>query len=130
MVRRGGCGDAARVSGLKRPARGEVWKSTLPMSDGGQEQKYCAIVSRDSINDRGMNVIVVRITDEDRHREVPTAIQLRSGEANLPHESWLLCHEIYTIPYEWLDVAPTGDLDLGTITEMEQRLAYALDISH
>ena len=112
------------------PVRGEVYRALLPMSDRTHKEKYVAIVSRDSINERGMNITVARITDEVRHREEPTAIELALGEANLTNQSWLLCHELHTIPREWLDVAATGDLNLGTVIEMERVIAYALDLDH
>jgi mRNA-degrading endonuclease toxin of MazEF toxin-antitoxin module len=75
-------------------------------------------------------VIVARITDEDRYRSLPTTVELEPGDANLPVRSFVLCHDVLTIPQEWLDPRAKGDMPLGKMIEIERRLAYALDLDH
>jgi mRNA-degrading endonuclease toxin of MazEF toxin-antitoxin module len=97
------------------------------MGDGSVERKYCVVISRNSINAK-MNVVVARITGEDRHRSLPTAVELNSGEGNLTERCFVLCHDLLTISQDWLDPRAKGDLPLGKLIEVEHKLRHALDL--
>ena len=125
-----GSSDAALGVGVVRsPRRGEVFGVTFPVK-AGDPRKYVLVVSNNAINAR-MDPVVVRLTAEERHRALPTTVELTADDrasATLPRPTWVLCHEIVTIPLDDLDPRPKGDLSLGTRSRVERAIARVFDL--
>lgn len=94
----------------------------------GIGRKRVLVVSWNAVNS-GMWPIVARITSRSRVRNVPTFVELDEGEGNLPEASWVLCHELYTLPGEVLDDAPSGQLSIGRMIQVGAALKRALDLA-
>jgi hypothetical protein len=78
-----------------------------------------------------MDPVVVRLTDEDRHRTLPTTVELTDEDkatAGLTAQTWALCHEVLTMPLHDLDPAPKGDITLGTMIAVERALLHVFDL--
>lgn len=73
--------------------------------------------------------IVVRVTSRWRVRNVPTSVELDAGEASLPEVSWVLCHELHTLPATFLDEDAVGELSFARMLEVDAALKRALDLS-
>src|SRR5687768_11558734 len=104
--------------------RGQVYRVRWPEVD---VEKYAVVVSRDSVN-RSMKPVVALITSTDRVRTLPTVVPLAAGEAGMTRPSWILCHELWTAPTEYLGAGPVGVLTASRLIEVEQRLAYVCDV--
>jgi mRNA-degrading endonuclease toxin of MazEF toxin-antitoxin module len=117
------------VAVAPEPARGDVYGATFPVG-AGDPRKYVLVVSNNAIN-AAMDPVVVRLTAEDRHRTLPTTVELTDEDrarASLPAKTWALCHEVVTMPLRDLDPAPKGDITLGTMIEVERALLRVLDL--
>jgi len=100
----------------------------LPTSDG-EARKRAVVVSADAINRAGMHVVVARLTTQDRHRSLPSIVVVEPEEqTGLAVTSFVLCHDLLTLPQSRLDPRPIGSLPLGKIIETEEKLRYALDL--
>ena len=100
----------------------------MPTSEG-EARKLVVVVSRDSINTAGMNVIVARVTTAERHRALPSVVTVEpEAQTGLARRSFVLCHDLLTISPDLLDARPIGILPLGKTLEIEDRLRYALDL--
>jgi mRNA-degrading endonuclease toxin of MazEF toxin-antitoxin module len=95
----------------------------------GESRKVVVVVSRDSINQGGMNVIVARITTQERHRQLPSTVAVEpEPETGLRVRSFVLCHDVLTIDPDLLDPRPRGTMSVGKMVEIEERLRYSLDL--
>ena len=100
----------------------------LPTSDG-EARKLAVVVSADAINRAGMHVVVARLTRQDRYRAVPSVVVVEPEEqTGLAVTSFVLCHDLLTVPRSALDPRPIGSLPLGKIIETEEKLRYAFDL--
>jgi mRNA-degrading endonuclease toxin of MazEF toxin-antitoxin module len=100
----------------------------VPVRDG-ETRKIVLIVSRDALNEVGMNVIVALLTSQQRYRGLPTTVEVHpSGENGLAATSFVLCHDVLTQPQTVLDPRPKGQLELGSLLLVDDALRYALDI--
>jgi mRNA-degrading endonuclease toxin of MazEF toxin-antitoxin module len=95
----------------------------------GEARKLVVIASRDSINSAGMNVIVARVTAQERHRELPsTVIVDPERETGLNVRSYVLCHDLTTLPPEVIEPERHGTLPIGKLIEFRNALRYSLDV--
>ncbi|HXH60141.1 MAG TPA: type II toxin-antitoxin system PemK/MazF family toxin, partial [Fimbriimonadaceae bacterium] len=83
----------------------------------------------DAINRAGMDVVVARLTRQDRFRSIPSVVVVEPEEqTGLSATSFVLCHDLHTVRQTILDPRPIGTLPLGKILEVEHKLRYALDL--
>jgi mRNA-degrading endonuclease toxin of MazEF toxin-antitoxin module len=76
-----------------------------------------------------MNVMVLRITKEERHRELPSVVVVEpEADTGLSVRSFVLCHDLLTLPQDALDPRAKGRLPVGKMLEVEDKLRYALDL--
>ena len=100
----------------------------LPTRDG-EARKLGVVVSRDAINRSRLDVIVARLTRQDRYRAIPSAVIVEPEEqTGLSVASFVLCHDLHTLPQSRLDPRPIGTLPLGKLLEVERRLGYVFDL--
>ena len=100
----------------------------MPIRDG-EARKIVLIVSRNALNEAGMNVIFARLTSQERYRGFPTAVEVHpSHENGLAATSFVLCHDVLTRPQTVLDPQPKGRLELQQLLLVREALRYALAI--
>jgi mRNA-degrading endonuclease toxin of MazEF toxin-antitoxin module len=100
----------------------------VPVLDG-EVRKIVLIVSRDAMNEAGMNVILARLTSQERYRGLPTAVEVRPSDENgLLETSFVLCHDVLTLPQAALDPRPKGQLERGPLLLVGHALRYALNL--
>ena len=104
-------------------ARGEVWWAALPQLG----RRPALIVSAQSLNRALAHVTAARITATDRERSLPTYVSLDPPEAELPQRSFVLCHELHTIPKAALRER-AGKLGPLRMAQVEDALRTALDL--
>ena len=103
--------------------RGGVHIADLP----GLGRRPALIVSADSVNLRLRQPVVARITATDRPRVLSTYVHLEASEAGLDRESFVLCHDLSTVPAEGLG-ALLALLTAQRMEEVDAALARALDL--
>jgi mRNA-degrading endonuclease toxin of MazEF toxin-antitoxin module len=76
-----------------------------------------------------MHVVVVRITKEERYRTIPSVVVVEpEPDTGLSVRSFVLCHDLLTIPQTALDPRPKGRMPFSKMLEVEMKLKYALDL--
>lgn len=104
--------------------RGQVWWARI----SGVGDKPVLIVSADTLNRVLDEVTVARITAVERERVLPTYVKLEAGEVeNLPARSFVICHNIYTLPKRSLK-SLAGELASLRLLAVEDALGAALDL--
>jgi mRNA-degrading endonuclease toxin of MazEF toxin-antitoxin module len=85
------------------------------------------VVSADAVSHGLRSPIVCQITRRDRDRSLPTYVFVEAGTGGLPHDSYVLCHELAT-----LDEADfrrqLGVVSAPTMVQVEIALRRALDL--
>ncbi len=101
-----------------------MWWAELP----GIGRKPTLVVSTQRLNVTLEEVVVARITSQERERSLPTAIALGAGEVDqLPAPAWILAHRLHTIPHSILrDFA--GEIGEDRMAEVEAALAWTFDL--
>jgi mRNA-degrading endonuclease toxin of MazEF toxin-antitoxin module len=113
---------------LITPLRGDIYGATVPVQNG-EERKIVLIVSRDTLNEVGMNVILARLTSQQRHRDLPTTVEAHPSDENgLAGTSFVLCHDVLTQPQSVLDPRPKGRLEMQPLLLVGDALRYALAV--
>ena len=106
------------------PMRGEIWYARFP---GETKVRLAVIVSIDSRNERGNNVLAVPITAN--MRPLPTHVELSAGEGGLTQDSMARCENISALPKSWLARGPLGSaISAEKMTEMERAVQRAIGI--
>lgn len=109
------------------PQHGEVYGATLE-TDKGEVRETLVVVSRNAINER-MNVVLARITSREKYRVLPSSVEVSPDQENgLSTTSFVLCHDLYTLPHRVLDPRPKGRLGVGAMIEVHKALRYSLDL--
>lgn len=103
--------------------RGEVRVVRWP----GAGRKPAVVVSSNRVNRVLRQSVVARITSVDRERKLPTGVELAAGEGGLPLASWVLCHELVTLPSAELG-PPLGRLYATRMRTVDSALAEALHL--
>jgi mRNA-degrading endonuclease toxin of MazEF toxin-antitoxin module len=80
----------------------------VPIRDG-EARKIVLIISRNTLNKVGMNVILARLTSQQRYRDLPTTVEVHPSDENgLATTSFVLCHDVVTRPQTVLDPRRKG----------------------
>jgi mRNA-degrading endonuclease toxin of MazEF toxin-antitoxin module len=100
----------------------------VPVRDG-EVRKRVLVVSRDSINEAGMDVLAARVTSQDKFRRIPSVVEVEPSEDNgLTETSFVLCHAVVELAQDNLDARPFGQLSVGHMLESDKKLIYAFDL--
>lgn len=103
--------------------RGGVYFAHLP----GVGDKPVLVVSWNALNMGLRSPVVCRITRTERERSFPTYVPLAAGEAGLPDDSYVLCHDLTTIRAGDLR-SEIGLLPVAAMQRVELALRRALDL--
>jgi mRNA-degrading endonuclease toxin of MazEF toxin-antitoxin module len=103
--------------------RGAVYYAEIP--DAGD--KPVLVVSAEPINRALANVLALRISSVSRSRALPTVVPLEAGTAGHPAESFVICHDVFTLPKDRFRRA-AGRIPPQKLFEVERalRVAFAL----
>lgn len=94
------------------------------------EPKPVLVVSSNAVN-RGMQPIVVHVTQTEQVRALPTYVVLEPGEGGVRVRSYILCHEIATLEDADIAQEPWGPMiPPRKIVAVERALMEALDIPY
>jgi mRNA interferase MazF len=80
--------------------QGDVFWANLHRSKGSEprDKRPVVVVQRDSINrSKFQTVVVVPLTKQTKHADIPGNVLLQKGEANLPRESLARCTHVMVI---------------------------------
>jgi mRNA-degrading endonuclease toxin of MazEF toxin-antitoxin module len=100
----------------------------VPVRDG-ETRKIVLIVSRDTLNELRMSVILARLTSQQRYRGLPTTVEVHPSDENgLAATSFVLCHDVLTQPQTVLDPRPKGRLELQPLLLVGDALRFALAV--
>jgi mRNA-degrading endonuclease toxin of MazEF toxin-antitoxin module len=104
--------------------RGDAWLARLP----GIGLKPALIVSRRVVS-LSLRPVVARITSVDRERSIPTAVALQTGDlGELPQSSWVICHDLFTLPDRSALVQHLGTIPPQRLVEVDAALRYTLSL--
>ena len=85
---------------MRACSRGDVLEINLDPSVGREYMKTrpCLVVQSDLINRHSETAIVAPITGAENVKSVgPTYVRIAKGEAGLPKESLIVCHQLRTV---------------------------------
>jgi len=97
--------------------QGDVFWVNLHLSKGSEPRykRPVVVVQRDSINrSKFQTVVVVPLTKQTKHADIPGNVLLPKGEANLPRESLARCTHVMVI-----DKSRLGE-KAGTLTKKKR----------
>ena len=79
--------------------RGDVLEVNLDPSVGREYMKSrpCLVVQSDLLNKYSQVTIVAPITGSDNAKGGPTYVPVHKGEAGLPKDSFIVCHQLRTV---------------------------------
>ena len=104
--------------------RGQVWWTEIPRVG----ERPTLVVSADTLNRSLSEVTLARVTALERDRGLPTFVALDPNDVpELPERSYVLCHNVYTLPKEQLR-RHAGALSPSRLVEVEDALRFALDL--
>jgi len=98
--------------------QGDVFWANLQRSEGSEpkDKRPVVIVQRDSINrSRFETVVVVPLTRQTKHADIPGNVLLQKGEANLPKKSLARCTHVMVI-----DKSRLGEMT-GTLSKKKRQ---------
>jgi mRNA interferase MazF len=98
--------------------QGDVFWANLYRSKGSEprDKRPVVVVQRDSINrSKFQTVVVVPLTSQTKHADIPGNVLLQKGEANLPRESLARCTHVMVI-----DKSRLGE-KAGTLTKKKRQ---------
>jgi mRNA-degrading endonuclease toxin of MazEF toxin-antitoxin module len=99
------------------PRRSYLFFATVPVRDG-EVRKRVLVVSRDPINEAGMDVLAARVTSQDRFRGIPSVVEVEPSEDNgLPETNFVLCHSIVELAQDKLDARPLASYPSATCSK-------------
>jgi mRNA interferase MazF len=105
-----------------------IVRGTLYFADlDGLGDKRVLVVSWDAINQGMRSPIVCLVTSTDRRRALPTDVHIPAGVAGMEEDSWVLCHEIWTLDDEDFR-REIAELPARLLIEVEAALRRALDL--
>jgi mRNA interferase MazF len=108
--------------------QGDVFWANLQRSKGSEpkDKRPVVIVQRDSINrSKFQTVIVVPLTRQIKHADIPGNVLLRKGDANLPSTSLARCTHVMVIDKRRL-TERTGTLPKNKIQDIINHIIWAL----
>ena len=98
--------------------QGDVFCADLYPSKGSEprDKRPVVVVQRDSINrSKFQTVVVVPLTRQTKHADIPGNVLLKKGETNLPRESLARCTHVMVI-----DKSRLGE-KAGTLTKKRRQ---------
>lgn len=108
--------------------QGDVFWANLQPSKGSEpnNKRPVVIVQRDSINrSKFQTVLVVPLTRQTKHADIPGNILLRKGDANLPSKSLARCTHVTVIDKSRL-IEKTGTLPKKKIQDIIDHIIWVL----
>ena len=84
---------------MPRCNRGDVLEVNLNPSVGREYMKSrpCLVVQSDLLNKYSQVTIVAPITGSENIKGGPTYVPIHQGEAGLPKDSFVVCHQLRTV---------------------------------
>jgi mRNA interferase MazF len=108
--------------------QGDVFWANLQRSKGSEpkDKRPVVIVQRDSINrSKFQTVIVVPLTRQTKHADIPGNVLLRKGDANLHSRSLARCTHVMVIDKSRL-AEKTGTLPKNKIQDIINHIIWVL----
>ncbi len=108
--------------------QGDVFWANLQHSKGSEtkDNRPVVIVQRDSINrSKFQTVMVVPLTRQTKHADIPGNVLLRKGDANLPSRSLARCTHVMVIDKSRL-TEKTGTLPKKKIQNIINHIIWVL----
>ena len=108
--------------------QGDVFLANLQRSKGSEpkDKRPVVIVQRDSINrSKFQTVIVVPLTKQTKHADIPGNVLLQKGDANLPRKSLARCTHIMVIDKNRLN-EKTGTLPKKKMQAITNHIIWVL----
>ena len=90
-------------------------------------ERPVVVVSWDTVNNVLRKPVVCHVTSRHRERALPTVVAISAGEAELQHDSYVLCHELHTLNAGDIE-EELGELSDWRMREIDRALAAALDL--
>lgn len=111
------------------PIRGEVWNADLDPTRGREQagKRPVLVVSTDGFN-AGPAELAVVLPITSKGTGIPWHVRIKSGEAGLRSESYVMCEMIRSLARERL-VKRLGEVSGAIIQEIEARLKILLELS-
>ncbi len=110
--------------------RGEVWLATLDPVQGSEQAgtRPVIIFQENTLSKFTTTVITIPVSSNLRRAELPTCIQISSGEGGLNQDSVALCHQIRVLDKTRL-TKKLGQLEPETIELLETTVLFTLGYS-
>jgi mRNA interferase MazF len=108
--------------------QGDVFWADLKRSKGSEpkDKRPVVIVQRDSINrSKFQTVLVVPLTKQTKHADIPGNVLLQKGDANLPSKSLARCTHVMVIDKSRL-LEKTGTLPKKKCEEIINHIIWVL----
>ena len=108
--------------------QGDVFWANLYPSRGSEprDKRPVVVVQRDSINrSKFQTVVIVPLTKQIKHADIPGNVLLSKGEANIPRESLARCTHVMVIDKSRL-VEKVGTLTLKKKQDIINHLIWVL----
>ena len=112
--------------------RGDLYWARLEPRSGSEQQgrRPALVVSHDGFNEISTwrSLIVVPLTTSAKQgQRGPTAVRVRSGDGNLPDDSFALCHQITTLDRSKLEER-IGHISRETLQRIGDGIAVACEL--
>lgn len=84
---------------MPKCSRGDVLEVNLDPSAGREftKSRPCLVVQSDMLNKYSQVTIVAPITGSENTKGGPTYVPIQKGEAGLPKDSLIVCHQLRTV---------------------------------
>jgi mRNA interferase MazF len=109
--------------------RGTVLEINLDPSVGREYMKTrpCIVVQSDLLNKYSQVTIVAPITGAENVKQGPTYVSIKKGEAGLPKDSLVVCHQLRTVDESRCGKI-YGQVTHATMNKVTEALKIVLDI--
>ena len=109
--------------------RGDVLEVNLDPSVGREfmKKRPCLIIQNDLLNRHSQTAVVAPITGAENGRRGPTYIPIKKGEAGLPKDSLIVCHQLRTVDESRFGRV-YGQAESETMRKVAAALKVVLDI--
>jgi mRNA interferase MazF len=110
-------------------SRGTVVEVSLDPSVGREYMKTrpCLVVQSDLLNKYSQVTIVAPITGAESAKQGPTHVRIGKGEAGLPKDSLVVCHQLRTVDESRLGKV-YGQVRPETMLKVMEALRIVLDM--
>lgn len=110
------------------PRRGEVWLVDFGEPVGREQAgiRPAVVVSTDALNEGPAGVILV-VPVTSAKRDLPSHIEIESGESGLDHPSYAKCEDVKSVSAQRL-IDRLGVVGPGPLFDLERVLRYLLQL--